>query len=313
MKKKKHTGKRPFWTLPLLALTVLFLLLQPDEPRYQSESTRNTADGLPSDTLQVHVLDVGNGLSVLVTAGEEALLYDGGGRDTSSFVVAYLKEQGIRELNYCIASHYDADHLYGIVGALNAFETDILLAPNYNSDTKTYQSFLRMVQEKNLTVTAPAPGQTFPLGDAVVEVLAPLGTDYEDDNDYSIVIKISMGERSLLLTGDATSVSEKELLEADTDLSADVLVIGHHGCYSSTGNDFFSAVSPSFAVISCGLENDYGHPHKRVMQLLEASAVPIYRTDLQGTIRFSMTGTVLSFEQTPCEDYSCGNETIKLP
>lgn len=313
MKKKKHTGKRPFWTLPLLALTVLFLLLQPDEPRYQSESTRNTADGLPSDTLQVHVLDVGNGLSVLVTAGEEALLYDGGGRDTSSFVVAYLKEQGIRELNYCIASHYDADHLYGIVGALNAFETDILLAPNYNSDTKTYQSFLRMVQEKDLTVTAPAPGQTFPLGDAVVEVLAPLGADYEDENDYSIVIKISMGERSLLLTGDATSVSEKELLEADTDLSADVLVIGHHGSYSSTGNDFFSAVSPSFAVISCGLENDYGHPHKRVMQLLEASAVPIYRTDLQGTIRFSMTGAVLSFEQTPCEDYSCGNETIKLP
>lgn len=309
MKKKRHTRRRPFWTLPLAALAILLLLLQPESPHGKAEIVPSATDTSSADTLQVHVLDVGNGLSVLVTAGEESLLYDGGGRDTSSFVVAYLKEQGIRELNYCIASHYDADHLYGIVGALNAFGTDVLLAPDYETDTKTYQSFLRMVQEKNLTITAPVPGQTFSLGEAVVEVLAPLGTDYEDENDYSIVLKISLGERSLLLTGDAASVSEEELLASGADLSADVLFVGHHGSYRSTGEDFFSAVAPSCAIISCGLDNDYGHPHRRVMQLLEASDVALYRTDLQGTIRFSMTGTSLSFEQSPCEDYSCGDET----
>lgn len=313
MKKYKHTGHRSFRILLPLVLAAFLLLFGPETVREHLPNLGKPYDISSTDILQVHVLDVGNGLSVLVTSGEEALLYDGGGRDTSSFVVAYLKKQGIQHLNYCIASHYDADHLYGIVGALYAFTTGTLIAPDYETDTKTYEAFCRAVTEKELTVTTPAPGQTYSLGEAVVEILGPAGNGYEDENDYSIVLKISIGEHSLLLTGDATSVSEQELLDAGANLNADVLVVGHHGSYSSTGKDFFSAVSPSFAVISCGLGNDYGHPHKRVMQLLESSAVPLYRTDLQGTIRFSMTGSSLSFEQAPCEDYSRGDETVKIP
>lgn len=313
MKKYKHTGRRPFRILLPLVLAAFLLLFGPETVRDSLQNFGNPSDISSTDTLRVHILDVGNGLSVLVTAGEESLLYDGGGRDTSSFVVAYLKEQGIQQLDYCIASHYDADHLYGIVGALHAFSAETLIAPDYETDTKTYEAFCRAAKEKELTVTAPVPGQTFPLGEAVVEILGPVGRGYEDENDYSIVLKISIGGHSLLLTGDATSVSEQELLDAGADVNADVLVVGHHGSYSSSGEDFFSAVSPSFAVISCGLGNDYGHPHKRVMQLLESSDVPIYRTDLQGTIRFSMGGSSLSFEQAPCEDYSRGDETVKIP
>ena len=146
MKKHKHTGRRPFRILLPLVLAAFLLLFGPETVRESLQNFGNPSDISSTDTLRVHILDVGNGLSVLVTAGEESLLYDGGGRDTSSFVVAYLKEQGIQQLDYCIASHYDADHLYGVVGALHAFSAEALIAPDYKTDTKTYDSFCRAVK-----------------------------------------------------------------------------------------------------------------------------------------------------------------------
>ena len=257
--------------------------------------------------IKVQVLDVGQGLSVLLTCGDAAMLYDGGGRDTSSFVVAYLKNQGIETLNYVVVSHYDSDHLAGVIGAINVFNIETLIAPDYTADTKLYASFQKAVQDYDLTVTSPVPGDIYPFGSGTFQILAPLGTDYESENDYSVVLRVSLGDSSLLLTGDATENSETEMLGSGMALASNVLLAGHHGSASSTSEAFLNAVSPDYAIISCG-SNSYGHPAKRVVELLEANSIPLYRTDLQDTISFTLTSQGISFDLDPCNDYTSGSE-----
>lgn len=329
-RKKKISDKKPNYSFRafLIAMLAFFGIsagsdILPDEVwdflGVTHSTTESTAEESPhnrsanttsgnADTFRVHILDVGQGLSVFIDAGEDSLLYDGGGADTSSFVVSYLQMQDVENLDYCIASHYDADHLSGIVGALNAFDVETLIAPDYKYDTKTYYSFLSTAEKKDFAIHYPTASETFPFGDGHIQILAPLGTGYEDDNDYSVVVKVTIGESTLLLTGDASSASEEEMLEADMDLNADVLVLGHHGSYSSTGEDFFRAVSPDYTVISCGKNNDYGHPHRRIMDLLGNSTAHLYRTDLQGTICVTMTAEKIVFDEKPCTDYSTGDE-----
>lgn len=257
--------------------------------------------------IKIQVLDVGQGLSVLLTCGDAAMLYDGGGRDTSSFVVAYLKNQGIETLNYVVVSHYDSDHLAGVIGAINVFNIETLIAPDYTADTKLYASFQKAVQDYDLTVTSPVPGDIYPFGSGTFQILAPQNIDYENENDYSVVLRVSLGDSSLLLTGDAAENSEREMLESGMVLASNVLLAGHHGSASSTSEAFLKAVSPDYAIISCG-SNSYGHPAKRVVELLKADSIPLYRTDLQGTISFTLTSQGISFDLEPCNDYTSGNE-----
>lgn len=282
----------------------------PDSSPIQTspEASASEEPAAADDAIKVQVLDVGQGLSVLLTCGDVAMLYDGGGRDTSSFVVAYLKNQGIETLDYVVVSHYDSDHMAGVIGVINVFDIDTLIAPDYAADTKLYASFEKAVQDYGLTVTSPVPGDTYPFGSGTFQILAPLNTDYESENDYSVVLRVSLGDSSLLLTGDATEISETEMLESGMTLASNVLLAGHHGSAGSTSEAFLEAVSPDCAIISCGSRNSYGHPAKRVMELLEANSIPLYRTDLQGTISFTLTSQGISFDLDPCNDYTSGSE-----
>ena len=268
------------------------------------EAFANPADGI----VEVHVLDVGQGLSVFVRSKDCCLLYDGGRETASSFVVSYLKRQGVEKLDYVIASHYDSDHLSGIVGVISAFPIGTLIAPDYEADSPVYRSFLTAAAKHRLSIVSPAPGTEYLLGDGTFRILAPLGADYEDENDYSVVVKLSLGDTSLLLTGDAAFESEEEMLSHGDLLESDVLLIGHHGSAGSTKEEFLTAVSPDFAVISCGLGNDYGHPSDRVVSLLEESRIPLYRTDLQGNIDFVLQPEGAVFAEPPCSDYTCGRD-----
>ena len=265
-------------------------------------------DTISEDVLEVHVLDVGQGLSVFIRSGDACLLYDGGREAASSFVVSYLKRHDIEKLDYVIASHYDSDHLSGIVGVVNVFPIETLIVPDYKTDTPVYDSFIAAVSEKQLSITYPVPNEEYPLGDGTFKILAPLGTGYADENDYSVVVMISIGGKSLLLTGDASLTSEQEMLTLCTDLNSDVLVIGHHGSAGSTQEEFFNAVSPEYAVISCGLGNDYGHPSERVTTLLEKNGTLLYRTDVQGTIDFVMNANDITFSESPCNNYTSGKD-----
>lgn len=297
--------------LPILLLGIFLCMSSclpaaPETPPTISRSAVSSAESL-SGSLEIHVLDVGQGLCVFIRSGDSCLLYDGGSQTASSFVISYLQRHGVEKLDYVVASHYDSDHLSGVVGVISSFPIGSLIAPDYEADTPIYQSFLTGAEEKQLSVTYPVPGAEYALGDGSFKILAPLGTEYEDENDYSIVLKLSIGGQSLLLTGDASRTSEQEMLSLGADLDADVLVIGHHGSSGSTQDDFFHAVSPQYAIVSCGLGNDYGHPSQRVTKLLEENRIPLYRTDVQGTIELLMSAEDISFSQKPCGNYTPGS------
>ena len=162
----------------------------------------------------VHVLDVGQGLSVLIESQGHYMLYDGGDSSKSSYVVSYLQQEGVTSLDYVVASHYDADHLNGVVGALNAFPVSHVWGPDYTTGSKVFQAFQSVTKEHDLTVVQPPVGSVYELGDASIQVLSPSGDDYGDVNNYSIAIRVQDGDTSFLITGDAESESEQEMVSS---------------------------------------------------------------------------------------------------
>ena len=260
--------------------------------------------------LTIDVIDVGQGLSLLFESGGEYLLYDGGDRDYSSKVVACLKQKNIQTLDYVVVSHYDAEHLNGIVGALNVFNAEHVIAPDYTTDTRVYESFTEILQEKGITLAHPKVGTEFMLGNTTVTIIAPNDTTYDDVNDYSICLRLDCKDTSVIVTGDATVVSELEMLAGSQNLDADILIVGHHGSDSSTCSSFLNAVSPEAAVISCGEDNQYLHPSQEVMERLKAQGIAVYRTDKQGDFYITSDGSGYVFSVTSCNDYSPGEKQI---
>ncbi|MCI6998655.1 MAG: MBL fold metallo-hydrolase [Eubacterium sp.] len=257
--------------------------------------------------MTVHFLDVGQGLSVFVQSDGENLIYDGGNSDYSSFVVAYLKNQGVTTIDYLISSHYDSDHVSGLIGCLNAFEVKNVICSDYVHDSKTYQSFINMVDSKGLTMQHPSVGDEFAFGTGKFIILAPETIDENDSNDNSVAIKLVNGDNSFIFTGDADSSSESAICQSEINLDCDVLVPSHHGSATATSWEFLQETVPEFAIISCGKDNQYGHPHKDTMDKLESMDIQIYRTDIQGTITVASDGTNLDWSQEPCNDYTPGD------
>lgn len=255
----------------------------------------------------VHVLDVGQGLSVLVESQGHRLLYDGGNRDKSSYVVAYLQQHGVSDLDYMIASHYDADHINGLVGALNTTPVKQFFGPDYVVDTKVFNSLQDSLVVKGVPKEQPAVGSSYALGDATFQVLAPSGSGYSDANNYSIVIRVVDGDTSFLITGDAEQEAEQEICNSGLALDSNVYVMGHHGSGSSTNWDLLQKVTPEYAVLSCGSGNSYGHPHVESMEKLQTMEIQLLRTDKQGALVATTDGHTITWDKAPCNDYTPGN------
>lgn len=232
---------------------------------------------------EVHFIDVGQGDASLILCDGHAMLVDGGMSNQSSKIYTYLKNAGVHELDYIVATHPDGDHVGGLAGALNCAKADVALSPVEDNDGEAFQNFLKYLEKQDVSVTVPVPGDTFELGSARVVVLAPLKVR-DEINNTSIVLKVEHAGNSILLTGDAELGEEQDMLESGEDLSANVLKIGHHGSASSTGQDFLDAVNPESVVISCGEKNEYGHPSEEVLERLKEREIRVVRTDLQGTL-----------------------------
>ena len=223
------------------------------------------------------------------------MLIDGGDRSHSSFVVSYLQQAGITALDYVLISHYDADHVSGVIGALYQFDVGNVLSPDYSADTKIYQSYVNCLKKQNITPVHPQVGDTYILGNASFTVVCPDRYDYEEENNRSLGIRLTDSSHSFLILGDAQSKSESAMLNENLDLSADVYMVSHHGSASSSTEKFLRAVHPAFAVISVGADNDYGHPAHKTLSRLEAQDIQILRTDLSGTITAYSTPDTLTW------------------
>lgn len=212
----------------------------------------------------------------------------------------YLQKLGVQRIDILIATHPHEDHIGGMTQVVEKFPIGQIYMPKIADDqvptTTVYEKLLTAIEKKNLTVTAARGGMTLlNNSEARLEAFAPNSAKYSGLNSYSIVVKLTCGEKSFLFTGDAEADSEKEMIAKGYNLKSDVLKCGHHGSSTSTTAAFLKAVDPDAAVISCGVNNDYGHPDKQVVSRLGKAGVTIYRTDLQDTILARCDGKTITF------------------
>lgn len=274
--------------LVVLTLIISLLLTSCSNPSTNKDNTKIS----PKNNLLVHYIDVGQGDAVLVQGREKNLLIDAGPRSSKKELIKYLKDLNISKLDYVVATHPHEDHIGGMADVIETFDIGEFYAPKKTHTTKTYENMIKALKNKKLKITVAKLGaKSIDLGDDIKgEFLAPIKNDYDNLNNYSAVLKITNGDNSFLFTGDAEKESEKEMLQNNLDLKADVLKLGHHGSSTSSSPEFLDKVNPSIAVASLGKGNDYGHPHKETLTKIKNKNITFYRTDESGSIVLESDG-----------------------
>ncbi|MGG7165732.1 ComEC/Rec2 family competence protein [Clostridium ihumii] len=265
--------KRYKYLLVLALFCVTFILLI---PKYN-----NTIN----DELKIHYINVGQGDGILIQHNGSNILIDGGPIDSSNMLIDYLTKNNVKKLDYIIATHPHDDHIGSLPYVLNYIKVDNFLAPKITSNTPTFVNLTKKLKYNNLKITPISAPKTVNLDENLtLNFISPKEISYDNINNYSIVLKLNYHNFSFLFTGDAEKEIENFLTSSNIDLNSTVLKIGHHGSKTSSTENFISKVNPKIAIISCGMGNDYGHPHKDVLKRLNNHNVKTYRTDKDGTV-----------------------------
>lgn len=251
----------------------------------------------PSDILSIYFLDVGQGDSIFIDSPTHGrLLLDGGPNSKVLTELGKILSFGDRRIDVVIGSHPDADHIGGLVDVISRYDVGAFLEPGVKSPNNVHLVLEKEIKDKNIPNILARRGMVVDFGDgARLEILFPNRdvTNWET-NDASIVAKLIYGDESFLLTGDSPKYAEYLLLALDpSDLKSTVLKVGHHGSQTSTSIPYAAAVGPEYAIISAGLNNRYGHPHKEVLDILNKVGAKILSTIDLGTIEFETDGQTL--------------------
>lgn len=228
-----------------------------------------------TDATEVHFIDVGQGDAALLLSGGQAVLIDAGTAESASALVRYLEERGVRSLYAVIASHPHSDHIGGMAAVLSAFPAEHFYMGTETQNTAAYEDMLDALEAQGVQPAIPADGDTLRLDSgATVTFLGPADdVSAENMNDRSLIALFSTGAEQVLFMGDAEAAAEQSLLAHHPELTCDILKVGHHGAATSSTPAFLSAIQPSVAVISCGVDNDYGHPSDQTLQNLSLAGV----------------------------------------
>ena len=252
--------------------------------------TSATAAG-PPDALTVRFIDVGQGDAALLTSpGGAAILVDGG--PDPAIVATELVSLGVRRLDLLVATHPHADHVVGLPAVLARMPVGLLLEPGCADDSAFHDDLLDAAEAEGVPTRAARAGEVIHVGDIRLDVLAPTacwdGTDSDTNND-SVVLLASIGQDTVLLTGDVEIPAQEALLESGVPLEADVLKVPHHGGATSVP-EFFAAIDAEIAIVSTGQPNPYGHPTPEALSWLRATGARIVRTDLAGDVIVTFEG-----------------------
>ncbi len=295
--KKRIKGKGNWFSilLTIIAIFIVFFRLADGEPSavqpaYHPSAAPAVDQGEPGMTLTV--LEVGKADCLVLQCDGQSMIIDGGNGEDEAYILQKLGEMDIDRFQYLVNTHPHEDHLGSLDAVVRAYPVERAYLSPKEHTTRAYENLLLALEERNTPVEIPQPGDQWKLGGAVITVLSPdPDADYEGYNDWSIVLQAQYGQVRYLLMGDAETPVESDLLDSGLDLRADVLKLGHHGSNTSSKKAFLSAVSPTWAIITCDRTEKAGEPNAKVASRLEDLAIPSLRTDLCGVITVYTDGT----------------------
>ncbi|WP_107926933.1 MBL fold metallo-hydrolase [Lysinibacillus parviboronicapiens] len=268
----------------LVGLFIMFLLAgctMPVEPEKKAVTA--------GQQMLVHFIDVGQGDSILIESPNgKTMLVDGGVKGAGQHIVSYLHELGVKKLDIVVATHPDADHIGGLIPVLNSIDIEQFYDSGKIHTSQTFEDMLTLIDTKNIPYNVPKTGDHIMLDEKIDVTVLNANETASDNNDASIVLKLTYGDISFLLTGDAGVALEKEMLAQD--VKATVLKAGHHGSNTSSSQSFIQAVHPEVTILSYGKDNKYGHPHVEVVERLQAIGSKIYATAETGSVIVSTDG-----------------------
>jgi len=247
---------------------------------------------LPDDKFHIMFLDVGQGDSIFIkTPQNHQILIDGGPDNAVVEELGGVMPFFNKSIDLVVLTHPHADHINGLVEVLERFEVENVLITGVADDEEAYIEFLNVIDEKDIRIFIAEEGTDFLFNDMLLDVLYPFesiaGMSFDNLNNSSVVVRVVYEDIEVLLTGDLEMEGEEKLVEAGVELKSDILKAGHHGSKTASGLEFLGEVGAEIAVISCGLNNKFGHPHEEAMQNFALSGVEeVRRTDLEGTVEY---------------------------
>lgn len=315
---RKKSTKEIVITMALVIIILIVTNLQnsmtSEESTQQSTATmtEQTNNQEVEGELTLTMIDVGQADCFLLMQNETTALIDCGTRSTGDDAVEYLKSIGITKLDYVFGTHPHDDHMGGMYDVITNFEVGKIIIPEVKETITTnwYIKLMEELQSGGHNVEHPKVGDTYYLGEATIKVIGMIAEPNGNTNNYSPIMKVSFGEMDIIMTGDAETEVEEEILANNVNLDAEILKVGHHGSDTSSSEEFLDAVSPDYALISTKVGNKYEHPIKSTMEHLEERNIEVYRTDENGTVIATITSDSVSFSCEP-GDYLSGVELEK--
>ena len=265
---------------------------QPDSSAAsQSDTGAPSATAQTSANVTIKFIDVGQGEAILIALPEKTMLIDAGPTGSAPKIAQVLQELGRDKIDYLVATHPDEDHIGGMADVISSTQIGTIYAPNKTNNTATYRKFLAAIQNNNLQITLAEAGTIIDQTDSYkLEILWPKkDANFPDTNDYSIIIKLTVGNKTFLFTGDAPTSA---ILDSNPG-HIDVLKLSHHGSRTGTTEQLIRKLSPTYAVLSYALDNSYGHPMQSVLNALHKHSVEVWGTGANGTITITCDGTTI--------------------
>ncbi len=249
-------------------------------------------------SFSVYFLDVGQSDCTIIECENEVLLIDTGTKNQVYTIRKSLYTLEIDTIDYMVVTHQHDDHMSGASELIEHYNVSNIMMPKLSDvnlvDSLTYKNLIKTMSEYNVNPIAIESGYSFNVGSALVEVLAPIKQDKELNN-MSVVLKVTYGDTSFLFQGDSEQKIENQLLNLEYDISADVIKVGHHGSNTSSSEKYLNAVNPDYAIVSCGPDNNYGHPSYPIIDRLEEKGITTYVTSVHGNVTVISDGKKISF------------------